>query len=154
MKAKGLFVRDPVARFHSFVMPEPMSGCWLWAGNGTDRYGTLKVHGKRTAAHRYSWMLHHGPIARGLNVCHKCDVTFCVNPSHLFLGTQKANHDDMVNKGRRAPFSGARNGRAKLTAEQAAQIRNDPRTYKQIAAEYGVSFGQVGQIKRGACWNA
>lgn len=153
MKAKGLYVWDPVKRFYAYAMPEPMSGCWLWTGNGNERYGTLKVHGKPTMAHRYSWALHYGPIPDGLNVCHKCDVTFCVNPAHLFLGTQADNHADMVAKGRRASFAGVKNGRAKLTPPQVEAIRNDPRTYSKISVEYGVSSGMVGHIKRGLSWN-
>lgn len=152
MKAKGLYVVDPAARFHGYVMPEPMSGCWLWMGPAKERYGSLKVHGKPTAAHRYSWALHRGPIPAGMKVCHRCDVPFCVNPGHLFLGTQADNHADMVAKNRRASFKGVNNGKAKLTPEQVLQIRGDARSLKHIAADYGVSLGAISQIKLGKVW--
>lgn len=79
-----------------FISPEPMSGCWLWTGNLTHGYAAL---GKKRI-HRLMWEREHGPIPQGLYVCHKCDVPLCVNPSHLFLGTQKDNIQDMIQKGR------------------------------------------------------
>jgi hypothetical protein len=77
--------------------------CWLWLGH-LQRYGRFKPQGIRNSpqvlAHRYSYELHFGPIPIGMNVLHKCDNPACVNPDHLFLGTQKDNVIDMMNKGR------------------------------------------------------
>jgi hypothetical protein len=77
-------------------------GCWLWkAGrNAKGRYGYLKADGVSISAHRYSYEIHKGEIPDGLFVCHRCDVTLCVNPYNLFLGTAKQNFDDMIEKGR------------------------------------------------------
>jgi hypothetical protein len=83
------------------------NGCWNWR-LVKDRvgYGRLKVQlGTRekfrhTPAHRYAWELWRGPIPDGMNVLHACDNRACCNPSHLFLGTQKDNIQDMHAKGR------------------------------------------------------
>lgn len=75
-------------------------GCWLYTGI-VDRwgYGAVIVFERRFKAHRVSWMLHYGDIPGDMRVCHKCDVTRCVRPDHLFLGTQAENLEDMGKKG-------------------------------------------------------
>jgi hypothetical protein len=93
-----------IDRFESYVIPEPMTGCWLWTGGAKGRkgmqYGSFYHQGKNHAAHRMAWTLYKGEIPAGMFVCHKCDVTECVNPAHLFLGTPKDNAHDMSIKGR------------------------------------------------------
>lgn len=84
-----------VANFLSFI--NKVNGCWEWAGAKTDNgYGAYM----RYRAHRYSFILFNGDITDGLLVLHKCDNPPCVNPSHLFLGTQSDNIKDCVSKGR------------------------------------------------------
>ena len=80
------------------------SGCWLWTGYTCDTgYGKINLGGKNgriVYTHRLAYELFHGPIPDGHSVCHTCDVRNCINPSHLFAGTQQQNMDDMVSKGR------------------------------------------------------
>lgn len=99
-----------IARFNRKV-ERSEQGCWLWVGalrpNG---YGNFFLGNKTTCAHRAAWTLANGQIPDGLQVLHRCDVPNCVNPSHLFLGTQKDNMQDMIAKGRQG--SHARHGEA------------------------------------------
>ena len=89
----------PEERFFKYV--KKTNTCWVWTGcRVSNRYGNILINGKHTLAHRYSYELHKGKIANGLYVCHKCDNGLCVNPDHLFLGTQLDNMRDMIKKGR------------------------------------------------------
>lgn len=90
-------------RFWSYVSPEPMSGCWLWTGWTVRKgYGALAIGGRSARANRLSWEIHRGAIPEGLFVCHKCDVSACVNPDHLYLGSGLDNARDMTTRGRHA----------------------------------------------------
>lgn len=92
---------SPTTRF--WVNVVKTDGCWIWTGNfNAFGYGRIGNNGKRELAHRFSWVLHYGPIPKGLIVCHHCDNTACVRPDHLFIGTQQDNMDDMISKNRQA----------------------------------------------------
>lgn len=134
------------------IEPDLNTGCWLWSGcvkaNG---YGVIGVRraGKlhNTLAHRASWAQRHGPIPPGLYVCHRCDTPACVNPDHLFLGTQKDNLRDMYAKGR-LQNRGVLNASASLTEEQVRQIRRDTRTLDRVAKDYGVGRSTIWRVRR------
>jgi hypothetical protein len=100
--------------------------CWTWlAGKYGSGYGQFR--GGR--AHRFAYKDKIGPIPSGLLVLHHCDNPGCVNPSHLFLGTQQDNMDDKYAKGRqgqsgtKTPPTGERNVKAKLTEKKVLQAR-------------------------------
>src|SRR5689334_2841330 len=87
--------------FWSYVEKGP--SCWNWKGARTELgYGLISVppHGRMMGAHRVAWALRHGAAPNDMFVCHKCDNPSCVNPDHLFLGTNSDNMRDCVAKGR------------------------------------------------------
>ena len=91
-----------VQRFEDKVVTCPASGCWIWNASDNGSYGCFFLHGRLTSAHRASYRIYKGEIPKGMSVLHRCDLPVCVNPSHLFLGTQKENIYDAIFK-ERAP---------------------------------------------------
>ena len=81
--------------------------CWLWHGSTSKGYGRIKLNKTtRILAHRMSYLLYVGPIPEDTLCLHTCDESRCCNPSHLFLGTQKDNLQDMYEKGRNVSTAG------------------------------------------------
>jgi hypothetical protein len=76
------------------------NGCWEFTGTKTPKgYGRISFNGVHEYTHRVSWILHNGPIPKGLVILHSCDNPPCCNPEHLSVGTHKDNSRDMVRKG-------------------------------------------------------
>lgn len=93
--------RIPVElRFWDKVDRREPDACWLWVGARRHRYGEVWRDNKHVYAHRVSYEIANGPIPAGLFICHRCDTPLCVNPAHLFAGTQTDNMRDAANKGR------------------------------------------------------
>lgn len=131
--------------------------CWLWTGAiETGDYGCFLVNGTAQRAHRVAWELAYGEIPTGLHVCHRCDVRLCVNPWHMFLGTNAENMADRNRKGRQAHSRGELSGNAKLTTEDVLQIRKLHRagglTLKEIAEPLGICASHVLRIAKGKSW--
>lgn len=155
--------RPVMEKFWDNVCPEPNSGCWLWMGQwkGPGRrnfYGRFMLtRDIQLTAHRVSWMLHHGPIPDGLHVLHKCDVPPCVNPDHLFLGTNAENAADRARKGRSVtiPRPGVKHHNAKITDNDVREIRHlaaDGMKNTTIAKRFGLGGAQVSRIVTRKRW--
>ena len=113
--------------------------CWVWQRTKTSAgYANPVINGKVTYGHRYFYELVKGPIPEGLVIDHLCRMPSCVNPDHLEAVTNAEN----VRRG----------DRAKLTAEQAREIRAAIGSYPEIGKRYGISAAYVGYIKRGLRW--
>lgn len=90
-------------RFEASYITEPNSGCWIWTGSivgHPDKRPRINLNGRSIIAYRIAYELFRGPIPKGKMCCHTCDVSICVNPHHLFLGTAKENGQDAARKGR------------------------------------------------------
>lgn len=88
-------------RFAEKYRVNAQTGCWEWTAERNRKgYGIFWRNASMTGAHRASYELHVGPIPDGLHVLHRCDNPPCVNPAHLFLGTNQDNVDDRQRKGR------------------------------------------------------
>jgi HNH endonuclease len=123
--SKNRKVRDVRERFFEKVdTGNTVNGCWLWlAGKNHQKYGRFYYDGWDQPAHRVAYILANGPVDPKLLACHSCDQPSCVNPSHIFMGTQKQNMEDCKKKGRFATHIGEANPRARLTNAQVIQIR-------------------------------
>jgi hypothetical protein len=97
-------IRSIAERFWDKVSPEPNSGCWLWTGGLANGYAVIQ-RGKRgeglIKAHRLALTLSGVNVPDDLLVCHSCDVPLCVNPAHLYVGTQSDNMRDSHRRKRR-----------------------------------------------------
>ena len=147
-------------KFLSKYFPEPKTGCWLWVGKtNADGYGELHSEDNEfglRSAHRYSYTIHHGHIPAKLQVLHKCDQPCCINPDHLFLGTQQENIADMDRKGRRKVGVGVRHSKARVNNEQAIAIKQEYSKgllkQKDIAEKYGIDRSAVSAIVNNRTW--
>lgn len=151
-------------RFWSKV--DKTGACWIWtAGCLTNGYPyglfrrTNKSKASMQLAHRVSWELAFGTIPAHMNVLHVCDNPKCVNPAHLFLGSQQDNVDDCMRKGRHKPpkkLKGSANPMAKLSEYEVRAIKKLTRSGEQhaeIGKLYGISAGYVGKIHREEIWS-
>lgn len=132
--------KTPMERFIEKIKVDPEFGCWIWQGsfNGsvkTHQYAQFNVGNDKEekTAHIWAYKQFIGPISSGLNCCHRCDNTHCVNPFHIFLGTQADNMQDAVIKGR---FK--RNGQSKL----------DEISVQRIRAQWSMGFSLLALSKK------
>ena len=132
------------------------SSCWYWRGS-LNRFGYGCLRNQK--AHRVSWNMFNGPVPAGMLVLHKCDVRNCVNPDHLFLGSQKDNMIDAKRKGRlvfpKKRF-GESNPMAKLNNNIVRQIRIEAAqsdiTQAALARKYDVSPMTINRVINYKLW--
>jgi hypothetical protein len=138
------------------------NACWLWTGPvGNHGYGVMRGSRRmrrfEVLTHRMSWWIATGKDPGVMSVLHRCDVRLCVNPSHLFLGTQRDNMQDMWRKGRGNPQRGERSSNARLTWELVERLRREFnagewRSKRRAARAYGVSHTTVIKALSGRTW--
>lgn len=155
LAAAGHFARAPlIDRFFRFVGGKQPNGCILWMGaTDKDGYGAFD----NTKAHRVAYDLFVGGLDPELLVCHSCDNPPCINPVHLFQGTELDNAEDMVSKGR--SHGGSDHWSAKLTEEQVREIKSElaspsrnRRTRRALAKRFNVTPAIIYQIDWGRIW--
>lgn len=126
------------------------NGCLQWTGcTNEDGYGLIggpRIAGKPVArkTHRVAYEVFVGPITNGLSVLHKCDNHACINPKHLYLGTQAQNIRDMSerNQARWNPLR-------KLTDHQVRSIRASSETQRVLGERYGIAQCCIAFIRTG-----
>ena len=132
---------------------EPNTGCWLWAGAAwPSGYGKVKVRQSTMLAHRRSYELHHGGIPKGAIICHRCDTPRCVNPEHLYAGTDADNSRDKMARGRDRKAIGEANVNAKLTETDVLAMRASSEPTKVLACQYGMDHSSVWAARAGRTW--
>jgi len=146
-------------RFLRRVDKTPSSGCWLWTAS---RIGGNKWHGQwrngegqHELSHRAAWRMFVGEIPEGMFVLHRCDDPICVNPAHLFLGTQTDNLNDMWAKKRARPKQslGEKHGMSKLTSEMVREIRDSKETGVALSRKFGVTPTTICDVRKRRIWN-
>lgn len=150
------FLKKDITRFWSRVLKT--DNCWLWMGargGKGNKYGYFMLRGnKQWSAHRFAYTVAHGKIPKGMLVCHRCNKGLCVNPDHLYLGTNKQNLADAYRDG--LTVRGEQSPQAKLTTAQVLEIRRlfdeGVTSKKAIADMHGVSDSTIRRIGSRRGW--
>lgn len=139
------------ARFEKKFRVTP--GCWVWTSyRDKDGYGGFSIEHVTFRAHRVAYMMYVGEIDDGMLICHKCDNPSCVNPDHLYQGTQQKNMRDMRSKNRGAINNGVLCGGSKLSESQVLEIRSLKQSQSAIARKYGVAQSTISLIVNRKTW--
>lgn len=140
---------------------EVNSGCWEWqASRNKKGYGNFYLSvghskDKHCLAHRMSWILTYGEIPDGLQVLHDCDNPSCVNPEHLFLGTNDDNVQDKIQKGRMRTLRGEESPSSKLTEAKVRKMRelkNKGYSYAELGRKFNVDTSTARYVCIGKLW--
>lgn len=130
----------------------PFDTCWRWVGAVNKRgYGVFQIGlaDGTILAHRMAWMLARATDPTGMQVNHTCDQPDCVNPDHLYLGSQKDNLRDMSTRLRNR--IGEAHGCARLTDAQVLDLRRRRTQGEGIRAlgrAFGISYGSAWRLVR------
>lgn len=120
------------------------NGCWNWKGSISNT-GYALIQNK--IIHREAYKLLKGNIPKGMKVCHSCDNRKCVNPDHLFIGTQKDNIMDMMKKNR--------GGIRKTTTDKVLEIRKDfskGLSINELCEKFKMNYARIYRIVNRLTW--
>lgn len=161
---KGKVLKPLQTQYHGLTEQERFEahvkrkqrGCWPWTGS-VDRHGYGRFRnasGYPELVHRAAWRFYRGADPGDQFVLHTCDNAACVNPNHLYLGTQQDNVDDMWARGGARPgvSRGERHGMAKLNESAVREIRASKETDRALAEKYDVSRTQIYDIRKRRSW--
>jgi hypothetical protein len=141
--------------FESLIFKNPENDCWEWRGEIKGGYGTFNIKRKPKLVHRIMYERYKGKIPPKINVCHSCDNPSCVNPDHLWLGSQMENVTDMMQKGRGNKARGVEHHNCKITEQEVRDIKkmyNEGIKMTVIHRSLNVPYKTVQHICYGSSW--
>jgi len=128
------------------------NGCWICTSHYLNKgYPIHQVNGNKTYVSHTMFKLYKGDILDNMHICHTCDNPNCINPDHLFLGTNTDNYLDKINKNRHAKGEKCNN---KLSEKDVSEIREKCKTISQrkVAKEYNISQQTISRLITGQTW--
>lgn len=139
------------------------NGCWICTSHSKNEkgYPIHKQNGKNTRVNHTMYESHIGEVPKGIFICHRCDNPGCINPEHLFLGTNMDNVRDKVNKGRQSKGEerskitrGENSGTHKLTEAEVREIKFGctGMLHREIAERFNVARNTITYIKNNKLW--
>lgn len=140
-------------RFYDKIKINKENGCHEWQASISRRgYGQFALNSTTQVSHRVAWLLSYGQIPKGIYVLHHCGNPKCVNPAHLFLGTQRDNMNEAISKNIYFRSS----GNAKITEKQVIRVKGMLQdgiySVATIAKRFDVSWHAIYDIKHNRTW--